>query len=96
MGEVLQWVACGAFGIVFAIFLISNWLSLIGTLRTRKPTSLVFPFVCGPVCALSCWLSPSELLARWAWLPLVLDFSLLGLLGALAAALLRTIKSRPH
>ncbi len=84
---ILHWTVCGIFGGLSALFLVANWGLLFGTLQTRKPTSLVFPFVSGPVCALACWLSPSEWLQRWAWVPLVLDFSLLALLGAAMAAI---------
>jgi hypothetical protein len=49
--------------------------------RGKRPTSLVFPFLCGPVCAGACWLSPSPFLRKWFWVPLALDFTLLVLIG---------------
>jgi hypothetical protein len=51
----LHWMICGSFGGHFALLLIGNRLLLIETKRAKKPSSLVCPFFCGPVCALSCW-----------------------------------------
>ena len=81
MWEILRWVVCIGMVGLFGLFLIANWLLLLGTVRIKKPTSLLFPFCCGPVCALGCWLSPSVLLQAWFWVPLVLDFTLLVLIG---------------
>ena len=65
MDEALRWVACVGVGGLAALFLLSNWILVIGTAKTRKPTSLVFPFLCGPACAAACWISPSAFLHRW-------------------------------
>jgi hypothetical protein len=81
MWEALRWGTCLVLGVPFGLFLIGNWLLLFGTARTRKPVSLLFPFCCGPACALGCLLSPSEFLHTWCWVPLVLDFTFLVLVG---------------
>ena len=81
MDEVVHWAACLGVGGLAALLMVGNWILLLGTARTGKPTSLVFPFVCGPVCAAACWLSPSAFLQRWFWVPLVADFTLLVAVG---------------
>ena len=89
MGEAIRWVACGGIGGLAALFLVGNWLVLIGTVRTRKPTSLIFPFLCGPLCAAACWFRPSVFLQQWFWVPLVLDFTMAVLVGIGITALVR-------
>lgn len=64
MLHILHWAVSGIFGGLAALFLFANWVALLGTLRTRKPTPLIGPFICGPMCALACWLNPSEWLQR--------------------------------
>ena len=95
MSETLQWVACGGVGGLAALSLFGNWLLLIGTAKTKKPTSLAFPFLCGPVCSAACWLSPSALLNRWFWVPLVFDFTILVLPAAAVAAFARCARRSP-
>lgn len=92
----LQWTACVVVGGMAALVLIANWLLLSGTAKTKKPTSVIFPFLCGPVCAAAWWFSPSEFLQRWFWVPLVLDFTLLVLVGILVAAIARWVRGRPR
>lgn len=89
MGEALRWLLCGGVGGLATLFMVGNWMLLIGTAWTKKPTSLVFPFLGGPVCAAACWFSPSASLQRWFWVPLVLDFTLLVLVGIVVAAIAR-------
>jgi hypothetical protein len=89
MGEAIRWVLCIGLSGLFGLFLVGNWLFLLGTARTKKPTSLVFPFVNGPVCALACLFSPSPFLRAWFWVPLALDFTLFALIGIGVAAAVR-------
>ncbi|MGC3968110.1 MAG: hypothetical protein QM775_12290 [Pirellulales bacterium] len=66
---------------MFGLFAVLNWLLIFNTLRTKGSTSLIFPFVSGPLCALFCWLSPVGFLQRWSWVPLLADLPLF--LGAI-------------
>ncbi len=92
MFEALRWLSCVAIGLPCALCLFGNWLSLIGTLRTRKPTSMAMPFLAGPTCALACWLGPSATLRRFFWVPLVFDLSLLMLAGMVISSPLRWLR----
>jgi hypothetical protein len=71
--EAIRWVICIGLGGLFGLGLIGNWAALFGTLRTKKPTSLIFPFICGPMCAVACLLCPNDRVRSLAWCPLVLD-----------------------
>jgi hypothetical protein len=93
--EVGRWIGCVVVGGPAALLIVNNWLLLIGTARTRKPTSLVFPFICGPVCAAACWFGPSAL-RWWFWVPLAADFTLWVLVGLGIAAVVRLFaRQRP-
>ena len=94
MWEGIRWVVCIGLGSVFGLFLIGNWLSLIGTVKTKKPTSLVFPFISGPLCALACWVCPSPRLQSFWCVALVLDIGLLSLLGTVGATVIRLVRGR--
>jgi len=73
--EAFRWIVCIGLGGFFGLILLGNWLSLIGTLWTRKSTSLV-PLIGGLGCAVACLLCPDERVQSFAWLPLVLDLSI--------------------
>jgi hypothetical protein len=78
-----------------AFFIVGNWSVLIGALVSRKSTSLVFPFLCGPVCAIACLVCPAEQVRSLAWLPLLLDLSiLLGLTAMLLYWVARLVHRR--
>jgi hypothetical protein len=79
----------------FGLCVVGNSLSLVATLWTRKGTSLIFPFFCGPICALACWFSPSPFLQEWFWVPLVADLSLLGLICIGVVAIVRLFRRSP-
>jgi hypothetical protein len=54
--------------------------------------SLVCPFICGPICALGLWISPSPWLQSWWWVPLPLDIGLLCLPGIVGMAIFRMFR----
>ena len=84
MGEIVRWTLCIFIGAPSVLVLAANWLFLIGTVRTRKPTSLVFPFISGLLGTTACLICPVEGVQWFAWLPVVLDVGVLGLVGAIA------------
>jgi hypothetical protein len=76
MLQAIHYWSCYLLAGFCAVMLLGNWLSLIGTVKTREPTSLAFPFVAGPMCAAACFFSPSQALQSWWWVPLMADASL--------------------
>jgi formate hydrogenlyase subunit 3/multisubunit Na+/H+ antiporter MnhD subunit len=84
MGEILRWLVCILMGVPCALALVGNWLFLIGTLWTKKPTSMVFPFIAGLLGAAACLICPVERVQWLAWYPVVLDVGILGFLFAVA------------
>ena len=84
MGEILRWLLCIFIGAPCALALVCNWLCLIGAFQTKKPTSLVFPFIAGLLGAAACLICPVERVQWFAWCPVVLDVGILGFLGAVA------------
>ena len=78
MLEVVRWLICVILGAPSALFLICNWFLLIGTLWTKKPTSMIFPFIAGTLGAAACLVCPSDGIRWFAWGPLLLDVGVLG------------------
>jgi hypothetical protein len=73
MLDVFRWTGFVVLVSLFGLIMFGNWLCMFGTLCSRKPTSFVFPFFCGPLCALAWLLCPDEEVRWFAWVPLVLD-----------------------
>ena len=79
----IRWVIFVLLAGPTALVLLGNLMGLLGTLQSRKPISLIFPFVCGPICALAFLICPAPRVQVVAWLPLLLDVSLLALAWAI-------------
>jgi hypothetical protein len=94
MWEVIRWVSCMGLVGLFGLILIGNWLCLFGTLQTKKSTSLMLPFFCGPICAFGLWISPSPWLQSWWWVPPLLDISLFCLPLIMTATLFRLLRGQ--
>lgn len=80
--EILRWLLCILLAVPCALALLANWLLLINTRRTKKSTSMVFPFVAGLFGAAAFLVCPVDRVQWFAWLPVILDVGILGLLGA--------------
>ena len=79
MWVVLHWALCVTVCLLFGLFLVANWGILIGIIVTRptNSVSMIAPFVSGPICALTLYLSPSEWLQSVWWVPIPLDVGIL-------------------
>jgi hypothetical protein len=96
MADTARWIASALLGGPFGLLILGNWLSLIGALLNRRSTSLALPFIGGPVCALACLLCPDERIQSVAWLPLILDPSLLfGIPAMIAFRVTRMLRDSP-
>ena len=73
--EAIRWVACVGLGGLFGLGLLGNWSGILFVTlkKPKKPISLIFPFVCGPMCAVACLLCPDARVRSLAWCPLLLD-----------------------
>ena len=84
--EALQWTACLILGVPSALLIPLNWLSFIGwVIAVRRGHtggySFAPPFLCGVAGAVACLVCPWPGVWRWAWVPPLLDLSMLLLLG---------------
>jgi len=94
MSETIHW----AIVLLAGSFIVGNWRLMLEARRTGKGTSLILPFVAGPIGALACLNSPSPFLQKWFWIPLAADITLwlvlpLLLVGALVACFRRSGRS---
>jgi hypothetical protein len=85
----IWWIATLGPALLLALIVLSNWMLLIGTMWSKKSTSMVLPLIAGPMCALFFRLSPSEMLQKWFWVPLVCDYTVIGLPGLLVWMVIR-------
>jgi hypothetical protein len=97
MIEAVRWTISLALGGLSALIILGNWSAIIGALisNSRKTTSLVLPFLCGPACAVACLVCPAQRVRSLAWLPLLLDPSILLGLPAMMFYGLARLVSRP-
>jgi len=83
-----------ALGSAFVLVALGNSVGMLLALRRRRAegseggVSFV-PFVGGVAGALACLVTPVAGLARWAWLPLLVDFGSVPLLVITAVAMVR-------
>jgi hypothetical protein len=77
--EAIRWIVTGVFGILGGCCIIGNYAIVIRWYLWRKRDSLI-PLVGGIFLVIAMLACPLPGFKRWAWLPLVLDLSVLGFL----------------
>jgi hypothetical protein len=75
--------------IACAALILLNWVGLLAAIRARRSYSFAPPFVCGILGALAVGLYPRSGVAVFAFVPLVLDPSII-------AAVVALIRRNPH
>jgi hypothetical protein len=83
--EALLWTITLILAVPSALLIPLNWLSFIGkAIAVRRGHkggySFAPPFLCGLAGAIACLLCPWPDIWRWAWVPLLLDLSIVLLL----------------
>ena len=76
-------IACDATIGVCAALILLNWASLLAAIRAHRNYSFAPPFVCGIVAAVAIALHPHPGLLAFAFIPIVLDPSILAALFVL-------------
>jgi hypothetical protein len=79
--EALRWAACLVLGVPTALLIPLNWLSFVGwIIAVRRGHqgghSFAPPFLCGIAGAVACLVCPWPGAWRWAWVPPLLDPSI--------------------
>lgn len=80
--DVLLWTITLILAVPSALLIQLNWLSFISWAIARRRGnkgghSFAPPFLCGIAGAIACLVCPWPGVSRWAWVPLVLDLSIL-------------------
>ena len=75
--SLISWIICLTLGVPCLLLIILNWLSMVDAFRRGQSFSFCPPFLCGLLGAVACLICPLEEISSLAWLPLVLDPSIL-------------------
>jgi hypothetical protein len=83
----MMWAVTLLLGVPSALLIPLNWLGFIGWMAAvrrghKGGYSFAPPFLCGIAGAIACLVCPWPGVWRWAWVPLLLDLSILLLLAA--------------
>lgn len=83
MGDSQRWAITLILAVPSALLIVCNWGGLVSASRAGRGYSFAPPWLCGVAGAMACVVCPAPGIWRFAWVPLVLDPSIVLLVARL-------------